>query len=46
MEGLNSDHYLKELLGILNQFDLMDKVYYLCTDGAPVVMSQKNGLVG
>ena len=31
---------------VLKQYDLLKYVYFICTDGAPVVLSPINGLVG
>ncbi len=30
----------------MKDFNLLDKIYFLATDGAPVVYSQLNGLLG
>lgn len=46
MQGLDSNAYLNCLLGTLEQWDLLKGLYFIATDGAPVVASNKSGLYG
>lgn len=46
MSGLNSDAYLDAIIEALKDFGIYDNLFFLCTDGAAVVASGKNGLYG
>ena len=46
MLGLNSDAYLTKLICALKEYQILDNVFFLATDGAKVVSSDQNGLVG
>ena len=46
MSSQNAQAYLKSVLETLNEFDLLNGIYFIATDGAPVVSSQQNGLYG
>lgn len=46
MEKLNSDGYLSIVVNILESHKLTENIYFMCTDGAPVVCSNDNGLYG
>lgn len=37
---------MKIVLNILGENELLDKLYFIATDGAQVVKSEQNGLVG
>ncbi len=37
MEGLNADAYLESLVKGLIEFEILQNVVFLCTDGAAVV---------
>ena len=46
MKNLDANEYLKILLKILTDNDFIDNVFFISTDGANVVRSTQNGLVG
>ena len=46
MEKLNSDGYLSIMVNILETHKLTENIYFMCTDGAPVVCSSNKGLYG
>ena len=39
MKGLNAQAYLEIDIDSLDYFDLMNGIYFLATDGAPVISS-------
>lgn len=46
MAGLNAQAYLNSLMNSLNRHGLTNNIMFLSTDGAKVVSSDQNGLVG
>ena len=46
MDGLKAVDYLKEVVSVLEEFNIMTGLFFIATDGAPSVCSENNGLYG
>lgn len=43
---MKAGSYAKAVLNTLKHYGILDYLYFLATDGAPVVSSDQNGLYG
>ena len=45
MSSLDAEGYLEALLKGLDEFDLYNRIMFVCSDGAAVITGKNNGLV-